>query len=403
MIMNRMALYVIALGVFLTGTSELVVSGILQLIANDLHISIAYAGQLITVYSLAFAIGTPIVTAFTSRLGLKKVLSGALTVFFLGSLLAFGSKTLLPLMVSRLILGISSGVFLVAAFGAAAKLVPAEKLGRAISTIVLGFSSAMILGVPIGIAITNWLNWQAIFLILAIVSMVITLVIIRLLPEIEGDVPVSFRQQFKVLGSFVIVIGLLLTFFRESGNAILFTYLTPFMTQILHVKAYNIGLIMLVLGIFGTIGSRLSGYGIDRWGASRILLGSLIVHIATLILLPIVGDNRMAGLSLIALMITALFIGGPAVQTYFIQRAPQSSNLVLSLNTSIIHLGLAAGSGAGGVLITTTSSVAYNPWAAGFVVALSLIAAIASFSMGGKRQRSEQITGSPNSYTKSTL
>ncbi|UUZ95915.1 hypothetical protein LJK87_16965 [Paenibacillus sp. P25] len=46
------------------------------------------------------------------------------------------------------------------------------------------------------------------------------------------------------------------------------------------------------------------------------------------------------GLGLIALMVFSMFMTGPAIQTYFIQQAPESSNLVLSLNTSIVHLGL---------------------------------------------------------------
>lgn len=288
-------------------------------------------------------------------------------------------------MISRMILGVSSGVYLVVAFGAAAKLVPAKKLGSAIGTIVLGFSSAMILGVPIGIAITNWMSWHAIFMILGLFSLLITFVILRLLPEIEGDEPVSFQQQFKVLGSLVIVSGLFLTFFRESGNSILFTYLTPFITDILHMKASNISIIMLVFGIFGTIGSRLGGYGVDRWGASRIITFSIIIHVATLALLPLFSGSLVIGLVLIALMIASMFVAGPAVQTYFIQQAPQSSNLVLSLNTSIVHLGLASGAGVGGVMINVTSTTLYNPWIACLIVTLGLVAAIVSFSLGKKR------------------
>lgn len=383
--MNRMSIYVLALGVFLTATSELVISGILHVVAKDLNISIALAGQLITAYSLAFAIGTPIMVSLTSHIGRRKVLVGSLAVFILGCLASFGSSNISILMVSRMILGISAGVYLVVAFGTVAKLVPAEKLGSAIGTIVLGFSSAMVLGVPIGIAITNWLSWHAIFIILGLISLLITFVIFRHLPEIEGDAPISFQQQFKVLGSFVIVSGLLLTFFRESGNSILFTYLTPFIKDILHMKASNISMIMLVFGIFGTIGSRLGGYGVDRLGAPRIIISSIIVHVASLALLPLFTKSLVIGLMLIALMVFSMFVTGPAIQTYFIQQAPQSSNLVLSLNTSIVHLGLAAGAGVGGAMINATSTILYNPWLACFIVTLGLAAAIISFSLGKKR------------------
>jgi DHA1 family putative efflux transporter-like MFS transporter len=244
---------------------------------------------------------------------------------------------------------------------------------------------AMILGVPIGIAITNWLSWQAIFILLGAFSLIITLVIFRLLPEIEGDAPVPFRQQFKVLGSVVIVSALFLTFFRESGNSVLFTYLTPFIRDILHLEASAISIVMLVFGIFGAIGSRVGGYVVDRWGAARVIAYSTIVHAAVLALLPLFASWPVIGLALIAIMVVSMFAAGPAVQTYFIQQAPQSSNLILSLNTSVIHLGLAAGAGAGGVMAGATSTVLYNPWLSGFVVALALAAAFVSFSVGRKR------------------
>ncbi|MEK3913610.1 MFS transporter [Paenibacillus sp. FSL H7-0331] len=389
--MNRLPIYLLALGVFFTATSELVVSGILQVIADDLSISISLAGQLITAYSLSFAIGTPILISLTARMGRRQVLVGSLTVFILGCLISFASGHIAMLMISRIILGVSSGVYLVTALSTAARIVPPEKLGSTIGTIILGFSSAMILGVPIGIAITNWLSWQAIFIVLALFSVWITFVIYRLLPNIEGDAPVPFQQQFKVLGSMVIVSGLLFTFFRESGNSILFTYLTPFIQDIYHVKFTSISIIMLVFGLFGAFGSRFGGYGVDRWGAARMVTLSVVIHVAVLALLPLFADSLMIGLVLLTVMVVSMFMSGPAIQTYFIQQAPQSSGLVLSINTSIVHLGLAAGAGAGGVLISTSSTVLYNPWLASSIVTLGLVAVLISFWSG--KQRSIKLRG----------
>ncbi|MFP3380226.1 MFS transporter, partial [Bacillus sp. SIMBA_069] len=47
--------YVLALISFLVGTSNYIISGILDRIAGTLGTSVAAAGQLITVYSLAYA------------------------------------------------------------------------------------------------------------------------------------------------------------------------------------------------------------------------------------------------------------------------------------------------------------------------------------------------------------
>ncbi|GIO66589.1 MFS transporter [Paenibacillus sp. FSL M7-1455] len=382
--MNRLFIYILTLGVFLTATSELVVSGILYVIASDLRISVALAGQLVTAYSLAFAALTPVVVFFTSRWERKNVLLFSLALFLLGS-----AASLVPhfgvVLASRVLLGIGSGVYLVTAFAAAAKLSPPDKVGASIGTIVLGFSSAMILGVPIGIVITKWLNWQSIFAILGVLSLLMGLIILRSLPRIPGDEPASFGRQFKVLGSGIIASLLMLSFFRESGNSVLLTYLTTFMNDLLHFDANTISLLMLGLGLVGAVGARLGGSGADRFGTKRILIATLTVHAAALILLPLFTGTLAVEVVLIGLIMFSMFMGGPALQTHFIKQAPESSSLVLSLNTSMIHLGLAAGAGSGGMLIERTSTVLYNPWLAGIVVALGLGTAIFSFALGKRR------------------
>lgn len=187
-----------------------------------------------------------------------------------------------------------------------------------------------------------------------------------------------------MLGSVLIVSALLLTFFRESGNSVLFTYVTPFIQDIFHIAPSGISIIMLGFGLFGAIGSRLGGYGVDRFGPAKVITLSTLIHIAVFALLPLLAGQSFIGLVLMGIMVLSMFAAGPAVQSYFIQQAPGSSNLILSLNTSIVHLGLAAGAGAGGFMVNTTSTLQYHPWLGGFVLALGLAAGLVSFSAGRK-------------------
>lgn len=143
----------------------------------------------------------PLLISLTSRWDRKKLLLYAQLAFIAGCLVAWVSPNIAVLMISRVILGASSGVFLVVSFAAAAKIIAPYKIGSAISTLVLGFSLSMILGVPIGIAIADWLNWKAIFLLLGLISAGVAWLITKLLPPIEGEAPVPYFQQFKVLGS----------------------------------------------------------------------------------------------------------------------------------------------------------------------------------------------------------
>lgn len=379
--MNRVVIYLLALGVFLTGTVEMVVAGILNVIATDLNISITLAGQLITGYSLAFAIGTPILIALTARMERKKLLIWSLFIFVIGCFISYTSSNYSILMISRVVLGISAGLFSVIALSSAAKLVPPKKVGSAIGVIGLGFGSAIAFGVPIGIAITNIWNWHAIFLVLGIVSLCVMLGLLRLLPRIEGDTPIPFKQQFTVLKNPVIISALFISLFMCTSNSIMLTYIAPFLQDILHLDATELGYMMLILGIASIIGSRLGGTGVDKLGTTKMITSTLLVSGLTLLIIPMFTNPVFLGLVFITIWMMSIFMTSPAIQSYFIQQAPQTANLVLSLNMTIVHIGTAIGAATGGWIVGSVSTVKYNPWVASGAIAIALFLSFISFSL----------------------
>ncbi|MDQ0062816.1 MFS transporter [Paenibacillus harenae] len=383
--MNKFLVYVIALGAFLVGAAELVVSGVVSAIAGDLGVSLALAGQLVTAFSLSFAIGTPFLIALTSRWTRKKVLAGAIAVYIIGSLVAVASFNYETLIVSRIILGASAGVYTVVAISSAAKLVSPNRIGAAIGTIAFGFSAAMALGVPLGVAIADWWGWRAIFLVLGALSLVILFILLRLLPQIEGDAQASFRSQLTVLSNPAISSGLLISLMACVSNAVLLTYIAPFLTDILHMNNVALGGIMLMLGVFGALGSRIGGYGADKWGAGQMIVGSLVLTALALAFVPVFTMAPIVVLVLLALWMSSVFMTAPALNMYFIQQSPRSSNFVLSINLSIIHLGISLGAGAGGAAVNAIDTVLYHPWFASGAALLGLAAAALSLSLRRKR------------------
>ena len=382
--MNRLNVYLIALGAFLTGTAELAVAGILPALAEDLDISVALAGQFVTAYSLAFAIGTPILVALTSRMGRKLVLIGSLAVFIAGCAVAVFSTVFAVLLVSRILLGLGAGVYSVLAISSTARLVPPDKIGGAISIIGFAFGSALTLGVPIGIAVTGIWGWRSIFTLLGLISLVILAALARLLPSIEGDAPAPFRAQLRVSREPAIVSGFALSLLLCAGNALLLTYLTTYLGDVLSMGTALAGTAMFVLGVFSMIGSRAGGFGVDRWGAARTIVVTVALSAAALAVLPAAASVRIVGLALLAVWMFALFATAPGLQTYFIRLSPGAADFVLGLNTSVIHLGTAAGAAVGGALVHSASTVYYHPWAAGLIYVLALGAAALSFALRGR-------------------
>ncbi|HIV73880.1 MAG TPA: MFS transporter, partial [Candidatus Pseudogracilibacillus intestinigallinarum] len=60
--------FILAAAAFAVGLVELVVGGILPSIADDLHISLAKAGQLITVFAFVYAISAPVLLSITAKI-----------------------------------------------------------------------------------------------------------------------------------------------------------------------------------------------------------------------------------------------------------------------------------------------------------------------------------------------
>ncbi len=69
--MNK-SVYLLMTISFVVGMVELIIGGILDLVADDLGVSLGKAGLLITIFSLVFAIASPILLYLTASVERKK-------------------------------------------------------------------------------------------------------------------------------------------------------------------------------------------------------------------------------------------------------------------------------------------------------------------------------------------
>ncbi|WP_010234779.1 MFS transporter, partial [Clostridium arbusti] len=168
---NTWKIYMLALVSFLIGTTQLVIEGTLDKVAVSVGVSIAMAGQLITVFSLANAIGTPIVIVAIARMKKRKQLLLSLAILLLGIVSTLALPGFGFLMVSRVVLGVATGLFVVTAYGIAAKLAPAGREVGAMSNITMGYSASLVFGVPIGRIVATAYGWKSIFWGVGILSL----------------------------------------------------------------------------------------------------------------------------------------------------------------------------------------------------------------------------------------
>ena len=103
-------LLVLALGTFAIGTDAYVVAGILPAVARSFDVSIAAAGQFVTVYSFAYAILSPVMATLTAHWPRRRVLLTGLAVFIAGNILTAVPPTFELALIGRAVAGLGGEI-----------------------------------------------------------------------------------------------------------------------------------------------------------------------------------------------------------------------------------------------------------------------------------------------------
>ncbi|MGP4061367.1 MFS transporter [Halobacillus sp. H74] len=378
--MNK-KVYLLALVAFVVGTVELIIGGILDLVAEDLGVSLGEAGLLITIFSLVFAIASPILLTATAKFDRKKLMVVTLTVFSLGNLMAFWSPNYSIIMAARIITAASGSLLVVLAVTIASAIVAPEYRGRAIGTIFMGISGSLVLGVPIGLTIGNAFGWRAPFLFISILTLLSISAVALTLGHIAPKPVVSVKEQLRTLKDKKIFTAQFTSFLFLTGHLALYAYLTPFLKTEMGLDGTWVSIVYFIFGVAAVLGGGVGGFLSDKFGSEKSIIGIIIMFAIAIFSIPYVTFSLP--LFLIAMVIWSALSWAitPAQQNYLINSAPETSDIQQSLNNSALHFGIAFGSSIGGIVIEQ-ASVVHNATVGGVFILFSLATACFSITRG---------------------
>ncbi|XYQ01919.1 MFS transporter [Bacillus safensis] len=372
---NKAVVYLLALAAFLIGTIEYIITGIIQMVADDLQVTTSAAGLLVTSLALSAAIGAPIVIALTINIDRRKILSWMLIIFTVSNIITSVSHSFEMVLMTRVLQGISGGTAIVVAMAVATRLVEREKRGTAIGIILMGLSSSLVLGVPIGTFLSSMIGWKALFAAIGLITLIPLIVVYRRIPSMKEQEPVTLGMQLSILKDKRILLAVAVTLFYVGGYSTLFTYLTPFLQESANLSITEISGILLLAGICSFLGSSLGGVAADKKGPTFTIFSGIILQIIMLMLLAFVTGNLVVMVAVIMIWMIATWSTSPAQQLYLVTLVPKSPDIALSVNTSFIQFGFALGSGLGGLVLSRTS-ILHLSWISAGTVLLALLMTI---------------------------
>jgi predicted MFS family arabinose efflux permease len=202
-VFTRYQKFVVAVLAFLQFTIILdfmIISPLGALLLRDLHITTRQFGLVVSAY--AFSAGTSglLAAGFADKFDRKRLLLFFYGGFLLGTLLCGVADTYAFLLGARIVTGVFGGVIGSISMAIVADLFPMEVRGRVMGTIQTAFSASQVLGLPLGIVLSDRWGWHAPFIMILAVSAPIGLLIAaRLRPIAEHLKVPSTRRPLQHL------------------------------------------------------------------------------------------------------------------------------------------------------------------------------------------------------------
>ena len=343
---------------FVIGTDDFIIAGILPEIAQDLQVSQGAAGELVTVFSITYALTAPPLAVAMARLPRKPLVAGGLAIFAMTDLITAFAPTYGVLLALRVLAALVAASVSPAVFGLAASLSSPERVGRSLGVVAAGLTVSLFIGVPPGALLASAFGWRMTFVAVGLFSLIVLLLVARMLPNAPGAPEIGVKQQLRFLRRPAVLSCVLGTVMGASGGLLIYTYIAPITCDLNGRGGALLAVFIAVVGVAGAIGTFVGGRLTDRWGADRALLAAFGLMAAAVTALSIIGfvGQGAAPVWIVAAVLAAYGFAGwgfnPPMNARALGVAGAAGTEVVAMNTSALYVGISIAGALGGAAVT---------------------------------------------------
>jgi len=343
-------LYVLMLTIMVVVMSEFQTAGMMPQIAADLGVSTGQVGTVVTLYALGMALGGPLLVYLLRHRPPKASL-----LIVIGTYAAL--EVLVPLIhefwwlaLLRVLTGCLSGAAYGIAVSYSARLAPSpEKIGEAVSIVLGGIMIGTVIGLPLSHFLAARWGWQSSFYTLGIAAFAVFLISLLTLPAREAATQEAAAQDLRKLRSPKLWSRYLVSLLTIGAAFAGFSYFTPLLEQNAGFATNTTTLILLAYGIVSFIGNLIVGKFADQHAIGILRIGHTLLFIS----LALLGAFSNAQ-PLVLAMVLIVGVAGVPMNPALVARVAEiggTGNMVSTVHTSVITMGVALGSAIGALAI----------------------------------------------------
>jgi MFS transporter, DHA1 family, inner membrane transport protein len=344
------AIVALALGGFAIGTTEFVTMGLLPDIAEGVGVDIPTAGGVVSAYALGVVVGAPVIAALATRLPRRAVVSGLMGAFLLGNALSAVAPGYLTLLLARFVAGLPHGAYFGVASLIAASLVRPQLRGRAVSSVMLGLSVALLLGVPAATWLGQGLGWRSAYWTVVVIAAATVLSVLLVVPSSPAPRGASVRTELSALKNAQVLLTLVVAIVGFGGMFAVYSYIAPLVTEVTGMPRAAIPVVLFAYGVGSILGTALGGRLADR-ALFRSLVGAIVSSGVVLGIMPLAAQTPLTVVPAVLLLSVSASVLVVCLQLRFMEVAGAAQMLGAALNHSALNAANALGAWLGGVVI----------------------------------------------------
>lgn len=281
------------------------------LIMPALSVSPAQFGTVVSAYAFAAGISGFLTAGFADRFDRKKLLLFFYAGFIAGTAWCGLATSFESLLLARIFTGVFGGVIGSVVLAIATDLFPPQMRGRVMGFIQTAFAASQILGIPIGIWLSNRWDWQVPFLTLAALGVAAGLLIaVNLRPVAEHLKSPQERSPFAHLLHTLVeprhALSFVAVLFLATGGFMLMPFSSAFTVNNLGIALEQLPIIYLASGAAMVFAGPLVGKLADSFGKLRTLFVGTALTIVMVLIYTHLGASTLVVVTIIN---AVLFIG----------------------------------------------------------------------------------------------
>lgn len=383
------AVVLMAIGAFALGMASYITAGLIPMMQTQFSISLALSAQLVTAFTLAYGIGSPVVVAMLPSHWQRQGLLASLIIFVIGNVVSALAPTFTWLMLSRVIAGVGAGVYLAMAIAASASIVSSHARGKAIAWMMTGMAAGTVLGVPIGLVLAQRYGWPSAMWLVAALGLLAWLGLLWRLPPLPARQAVRIWDKWVLLRHRRVLMILMVSLLAATASLGMYTFIAGLLESAQFGAVNSIAPWLWVWGLGGIVGSLLVGRLTDRLRGSLLSLVIMVMLALALFILPWVAALNvwLAMLPIAVWGAVGWALQVPQNNQLLVQRQEHGDgDLAIALNESALYLGGAIGAALGGLLLLWQWPIGALPIAAAVVAGCGALVQLSIYRLDKKKQ-----------------